>query len=77
LRLKNRGGFLETRLAAGCLFLNRFHFLQDQIEAHLEFRCQTGGFVVAQCPGFNQFSLVKLRDGGAFLDSCVEIGLGK
>ncbi len=60
LRLENRGRFLEARLAAGRFFLDRLHFLQDQLEAHLEFRFQAGGFVVTQRASLDQLFLVEL-----------------
>jgi len=46
LRLKNRRRFLETRLLVLLFFLDRLHFLQDQLETHLELGFQAGGFVV-------------------------------
>src|ERR1051326_7871681 len=37
MRLKDRGRFLEARFVGGFLGLDRFYFLQDNFEPHLEF----------------------------------------
>ena len=76
-RLKNRGRFLEARFVGSLFFLDRFHFLQNQLEPHLKLRFEARGFVVAEFSGVDQLLLEKLRDGRALLDFRVEIGLGE
>src|SRR5947207_3159638 len=58
LRLKNGGRLFKAPLPAGLLFFDRLHFLQDQLEPHLELSLETCSFVVAQFARFDQLFLV-------------------
>jgi hypothetical protein len=75
--LENRSRFSKPCFLAGLPLFDDIDFISRHFEPQTELSFQRNGIVFAQCSRLEQLVFVKLRDGRALLNFCVQIGLSK